>query len=130
MVNNKQKGFSLIEMLVVIAIMGLLAAIAVPIYSSYRIKSNRSAGKVALVNAAQQMERYFTENNTYSGATAGTTFSSTSENGLYQISFTQNEPTATTYTIQAVAVGAQTADTNCTPLTIDQTGKKTPASCW
>lgn len=129
MLEQDARGFTLIEMMVVLVIIGILLVIAVPMYSSYRIKSNRSEGKVALVDAAQQMERYFTDNNTYVGASAGTTFPSTSENSLYQVSIV-GSPTASGYTLQAVAQGSQAGDTGCTTLKLDQTGKKTPGSCW
>ncbi|NOY12218.1 MAG: prepilin-type N-terminal cleavage/methylation domain-containing protein, partial [Deltaproteobacteria bacterium] len=57
-----QTGFSLIELLVVIAIIGTLAGIAIPMYSNYRENAYRAAAKTALVEGAQNMERYFTRN--------------------------------------------------------------------
>ncbi len=64
-----QKGFTLIELIVVVAILGVLAAIAIPMYSDYRSSAYRSAAKAALVEGAQNMERYYTRFNSYDGGT-------------------------------------------------------------
>lgn len=133
MEKESSQGFTLIELMIVVVIMGILAAIAVPIYSSYRVKSDRAEGKVALVTAAQKMERYFAANSTYNGATIGDvaadTIQKTTENKLYQLTFS-GTPTDTSFTIQATAQGGQAGDTGCTTLKINQKGQKTPPSCW
>ncbi len=116
-------GFTLIELLVVIAILGVLAAIAIPTYSSYRLRSGRADGKVALLAASQRAERFYTNNNTYAGAPVP----ATSESGRYNLNIVT---TASTFTITADPTGVQAGDTACDPMTIDQTGVKTPAACW
>jgi len=116
-------GFTLIELLVVIAILGVLAAIAIPTYSSYRLRSGRADGKVALLAASQRAERFYTNNNTYVGAPVP----ATSESGRYNLNIVT---TASTFTITADPTGVQAGDTACDPMTIDQTGVKTPAACW
>jgi len=118
-----QKGFSLLELVAVITILGIIMVIAVPIYSSYRTRANRSDGKVALLTAAQQVERYFTSNNTYTGATVP----ASSRAGMYNLSIAT---TATTFTITADPTGSQAKDTDCDPMTINQAGARTPAACW
>ncbi len=119
------QGFSLVELMIVVAILGILTAISVPIYSSYKLRSNRSLAKVGLLDGAQRMERHFTRNNTYVGGTVPADLAGS----LYVISFSDG-PAVTDFILQAVAAGAQTSDTDCTPLTINQLGVKTPAPCW
>lgn len=130
---NKQKGFSLIELLVVIAILGALAAIAIPTYSSYRTKAFRTSAKVGLVESAQNMERYFTRNNTYVGAAvgdpaAGDQVLQWTEGRKYQLSIQVS--TATTFTLRATP---QFIENTCGYLEITHTGAKISefaGSCW
>lgn len=134
----RQAGFSLIEMLIVLAIMGILTAIAVPQYNAYRLRSNRADAKVALVEGAQRMERYFTRTSTYVGAddaTTGAMVSAKSGSGLYAVGF-EGALSAGGFVLQAVPAGGQTAD-DCGTLKIDQTGRKwaekggaAVAGCW
>lgn len=123
------RGFTLIEMLIVVALLGILTAIAVPQYNAYRLRSNRAEGKVALVQAAQALERLYSRESSYASAAVGTTFPATSEHRLYNLSFSAG-PTATGYTLSAAGQGAQAGDTGCTPLTLTSTGAKGPAGCW
>ncbi len=122
-------GFTLIEMVITVALMGILAAIATPIYSNYRISAGRADGKVALVQGAQLMERYYTQNNSYKDADDDGVVPSTSEGGNYLLSFSAG-PAITSFTLKATAVGAQAKDTKCNEMTINQTGLKWPAECW
>ncbi len=69
---SRDAGFSLIELMVVVAIVAILAAIAYPNYTDTVRRSNRSDARATLLQIAQSLERYFTENNTYAGATLGT----------------------------------------------------------
>jgi type IV pilus assembly protein PilE len=129
------RGFTLMELMVVIMIVAILAAVAYPNYTKSILRSNRSDARATLLQIAQNLERYFTENNTYVGATLGSAaatdvWSSTSSTaGNYTISFSVT-PTATTYTVRATAVGRQAKDTACPNLTLTQQGAKAPAACW
>jgi type IV pilus assembly protein PilE len=132
---KSQTGFSLLELIVVVAIVGILAAIAIPSYNSYRVRANRSEARTSLLEASQNLERFFVRNNTYIGATFGTgagfTIEENSPHGFYQLSFPDPPGvTQTTYTLQATPQGGQAGDTECNPMTINHLGVRTPATCW
>lgn len=131
--NKPQRGFTLTELMVVVAIIGILASIAYPAYLEYVRRAARADAKAVLMEAAQFMERYFTTNNTYVGATLPSAVSPKGATGAavrYNISFAVG-PTATTYTVQAVPANAQVGEA-CGTLTVAHTGATTPAAgnCW
>ena len=70
LIKNNKRGFTLVELLIVIAIIGVLAAIAIPQFSNYRTKSYNSAAQVDLRNAITVQEAYFSDKKTYSAAVA------------------------------------------------------------
>lgn len=71
MINFKTStGFTLIELMIVVAIVGILAAIAYPSYQEYVLRGNRSEAQALLNDAAARQERYYTQNNTYADTTA------------------------------------------------------------
>jgi len=75
MKHSKNAGFSLIELMIVVAVIGILAAVAYPSYTNSVMKGKRAEGRAALAELLQQQERYMTQNNTYLSFTnaAGTT---------------------------------------------------------
>jgi type IV pilus assembly protein PilE len=134
----KQKGFSLLELMVVVAIVGILAFIAYPGYRSSVLKSHRADATSSLMDAMQREERYYTENNTYVTdlTQVGLASSSnvTTSNGYYKIS-AQADPSGITVAVilTATAVGTQANDT-CGTFTLNSNGAKTTSSgssdCW
>lgn len=70
---SKSKGFTLIELMITVAIIGILGAIAYPSYQEYVFKSKRAEGRTAMMEVLQQQERYMTQNNTYLTFSAGET---------------------------------------------------------
>lgn len=130
---NRAQAFTLIELMVVLLIVGILVAIAYPSYQTHVIKARRADGKTALLNLSALMEHYYTENNSYLGATpAGVGGSALSSDGNYTMSI--SALTATSYTLSATPVAdkPQAKDTTCGTLTLTNLGVKgpNPSECW
>lgn len=127
-------GFTLIELMIVVAIVGILAAIAYPSYQNSTQKSWRANAASCLVELAQSMERRYTANSSYVGTTLPTSGCNTAQMATrYVISFAATA-TATTFSLQAVPTTIQAGDT-CGTLTINQMGQKaasggTASACW
>ena len=126
----QQTGFTLLELMIVVAIIGIIASIAYPSYQEQVRQSRRANAQANLMELASYMERFYTENFTYAGAGANLPFNQSPKSGtaFYQIALPVNNLTA--FTLTATAQGGQAADVNCTPLTITQTGATGPAGCW
>ena len=130
--NNK--GFTLIELMIVVAIIGILGAIAYPSYDSYMKKSRRSDAKIALHEMADKQERFYLQNNTYTTNATNVGGTGTDEN-YYVLSIDSADVNAFALTATAVAGGPQATDNttnhgDCTVLQMTSTGAKTPAACW
>jgi type IV pilus assembly protein PilE len=136
MINDKGRtmirvrGFTLIELMVVVAIVAVLAAIAVPAYGRYAYRARRSDAQALLLRIADAQERYYAVNNRYAdlktiGFSAST--SASSENGYYlaQVEVNDTNGTGQGYQATATAQGVQASDA-CGNLTIDNTGAKSP----
>lgn len=129
----RQRGFTLIELLIVVAIAAVLARIAFVSYSTSVAKSRRNAAQGCLMEQAQYIERVYTTNLSYATAALPSANAQQCQANLStQYTFTLPTRTATTFTVTATAIGGQaTADAACTPMTVDQTGARTPATgCW
>lgn len=135
----RERGVTLIELLIVVVILGLLAAVAIPQYRKQTVKARRSEGKTVLLQTAQELERYHTNSNTYAGALLHDTDPqavgpSMLASGTYVLIFKggeKNNTNATGYALQAHPTGIlATEDATCAPLTINNFGQKGPAGCW
>lgn len=137
-----QTGFTLIELMVVVAIVGIIAAVGYPSYVRYVIKSNRSAAESFMMSVSNREEQYMLDARQYAtGATALTTLGLSIPAGVstnYTIAVAPSlVATPPGYTITATPIGTQlTGDTTCANLTLDQTGAKgvsgagPVSACW
>jgi len=133
------RGFTLIELMVVIAIIGVLAAIAYPSYQEHVRSAKRADAQTALMELAQFMERYYTSNGRYvdaAGDGPDLPFTEAPRDGAsksYDLSLAG--ATASSYTLQAVPKASMTND-ECGTLTLANTGAKgqdaeaTASKCW
>ena len=137
------RGLTLIEIMVVVAIIGILASIALSMYQDNVLKSRRRTAQSCLAEQAQFIERYYTTNTgnplSYTGASLPTSACLTDLASYYSISLTTQQAQA--FTLTATALGSQTGDTTCTNLTLDQSATRgsyyylanvqtTSSGCW
>lgn len=132
---GKPGGFSLIEVLTVVVIVGILASVGYPAYQDSVRKARRNNAKAEIMDAAQQLERCFTQSTDYRlvpPCPTQATIQGQLPNGFYTIALAV---TTTTYTITASAtsVGNQDKDAQCVTLDLDQAGAHTATTsttCW
>lgn len=135
-------GFTLVELMIVVAIVALLATIAVPSYNQYMEDVRREDGRETLLKTAQLLERCYTTHGSYTDSNCNVSFPRDSEDGFYQI------PQASSNAVMALAASSYTlvaepqaghADDECGQLTLANTGAKglngadagvTVDDCW
>jgi type IV pilus assembly protein PilE len=131
-----KNGFSLIELLCVLGLIGLLATLAYPSYTKHLVRTRRLDGQTALLNLATRLEQYHTRTGTYKTATLATGKKTdvlsqlTSPGGYYQLKIT--DATQTHYQLETIPMGPQAKfDTECKRLTLDSNGHEGQNPiCW
>lgn len=154
----KQKGFTLVELIIVVAIIGILASVVYPSYSGYVLRANRVDAKVALSSLAHLQERYYTENLQYTDdfndlipgvadsdddqdvyVKDANGYSNVATDQDYKIVLSQPGSSTSVFTLTATAVGTrQLKDLDCREFVITHTGQQTAKksdtsannSCW
>ena len=139
-------GVTLLELMIVVIVLSILAAIAFPSYRGYVIRTNRTEATAALLNIASNQERFYLQNNTYATNTQlptappnGLGIATTTEGGRYTLSIQAAD--ATGFTARAVPAtgGGQTSDTACQRFEINNLGVRSAlnsggtdntAECW
>ena len=126
--SGRQSGFTLVELIVVVAIVAILAAFAYPAFQDQIMKSRRSTALAALSDAASRQEQFFLDNKTYATTRGAINMPATTEGGYYTLNV--NAPTPLTgYSLSAAPQGTQASD-SCGTLTLTSAGVKSPANCW
>ncbi|MEM7359808.1 MAG: type IV pilin protein [Pseudomonadota bacterium] len=128
-----EQGFTLIELMIVVAIVGILASLAIPAYTEYVRESRRTDGTSSVLDCATRLERNFTVNNTY---TTADVCDATSIDGFYNLTLATTD---VTFTVSASPTGPQSEDTECSSIdlnhlgvqsAVDDGGASTGDTCW
>lgn len=138
LIPNHQQGFSLIELMIVIVIVGILTSIAVPSYQQYVLRANRVDATTYLLNIAAEQEKFYLQNNTYASDIGDLGLTAASPDGYYTVALSGADASGYTATATVVAGARQAEDAAyCDDFAIDETGAKTVGSgsetedrCW
>jgi type IV pilus assembly protein PilE len=136
---HRQRGVTLIELMIVVVVVGILAAIAYPSYQAQVLRAHRAEGKAELMRYAQSLEQCFTLHNRYDDA-ACTVLDAPQDSlpsGFYSIAIVNATLTRNFFALTATPQNAQTADVLCGVLGYNSMGAKTSlgaaddaAGCW
>jgi type IV pilus assembly protein PilE len=130
-------GFSMIELMIVLVIIAILAAIAIPSYRQYVLRGHRTDATRALQDLASRQENYFFSNNRYPSSMSSINGSSSVAGPYFSVAIPS--ASSTDYTLRATAQGTQMKDTSCASFSLNRAGQRTAlstsgtdttTSCW
>jgi type IV pilus assembly protein PilE len=146
------RGFTLIELMIVVTVLAILAAFALPSYQSYVMRSNRAIAKTAVMEISSKEESWYVDRKQYATTLQALGYPGTAGNPVYlgrdgkasatltgdaAFSLNLSSASATAYTVVATAINRQTKDTECLSLRVDNLGNRTCTgsgattnSCW
>ena len=122
MKNEQCRGFTLVELMIVIAIIGTLSAVAMGYYGNYVTDSNRTDARTALTQTSASLEKCKALYSVYDSGNCNVAFPVNSDDGFYTVAATAISGTTFLLTASPVAGGYQAGDTDCTTLTLTHTG--------
>ncbi|PMG31454.1 prepilin-type N-terminal cleavage/methylation domain-containing protein [Shewanella sp. 10N.286.52.C2] len=130
---NRNNGFTLIELMITITVVGILAAIAYPSYTQFAAKGARADALSGLMNLANRQEQFYLDHKTFTKNMKQLGMDDDPyivDNGFYEVdAFSIGD--GSKYTLKATAIGTQaTRDTACPVIQITSDGVKTPTECW
>lgn len=146
--NGRQRGVTLIELMIALVVLAILASVAIPSYRSYILRSHRAEAQSALLALAAAQEKHYLNCNTYTEELEAASDAACDERGLgfadadadaegvqsrngwYTVEITAAD--TDTFAITATATGSQARDADCTEFGIDAAGTRTAenAECW
>lgn len=127
---SRQRGFTLIELMIVVAVIGILAAVAYPSYLDQVRKARRAEAQATLLNIGGKQQQNLLDMRSYRSSIADLQVSVPASVQLtYSLTVVVGTATVPAFTATAAPIGAQTAD-KCGTLTLTHRGAKSPATCW
>lgn len=135
---KESSGFSLIELMIVVAIVAILATVALPSYQDHTRKAKRAVAAAALMDLAAKQQAYLLDRRQFTSTLSDLRFTVPSEiasDFTFSVSNVNNAATPPTFTVNVTPTSSLMLGDTCgisasVPLALDQAGTKTPAACW